>query len=234
MPCSRAACEVSPTLAIWGEVNTALGTKRWSLLDEVVGVQQVVLHDPRLVVGDVLELVGVRDVAQGPDVRHGGALVLVDHDDAVLDPDRGVLQRRAGRRWRRGRSRSAARRSRASVPSERETASSRRRGRPWSAVVPRRTSHWREATRVKAAETSSSSASSRRGPRCDLGDLGAERGEDVGELGGDEAAADDGHPVGAARPAASPCRWCGSRPRPAPARRRPARGCPRRSRSGRR
>ena len=63
--------------------------------DRGVGVQQVVLHHPRLVVGHVLELVGGGHVPQGVDMLGGGALVLVHHDVALvvdLDPGGGQLQ----------------------------------------------------------------------------------------------------------------------------------------------
>ena len=49
---------------------------------QVVGVEEVVLHDPALPVRDVLELEGVGDVAQRPHAVSRGALVLVDHDQA--------------------------------------------------------------------------------------------------------------------------------------------------------
>jgi hypothetical protein len=46
-------------------------------------VQQVVRHDPRLVVGHVLELERRADVPQGEHAVRRGALVLVDDDPAV-------------------------------------------------------------------------------------------------------------------------------------------------------
>ena len=45
---------------------------------------EVVRHDPRLVVGDVLELVRRGDVAERPDPGRGGAQLLVDDEPAVV------------------------------------------------------------------------------------------------------------------------------------------------------
>ena len=70
-------------------------------------MQQVVPHHPRLLVGDVLELVAVGDVAERPDPRGGGALVLVDDDQAgAVDLHAGAVQVEtvgvgASGRWRR-------------------------------------------------------------------------------------------------------------------------------------
>ena len=83
-------------MAICGSVNTADGH------EAVIGgdhravssqsTQQVVPHHARLVVGDVLELIGRRHVAEREDATRGGALVLVDHDLAVVvDLDAGQL-----------------------------------------------------------------------------------------------------------------------------------------------
>src|SRR5690606_21960978 len=64
---------------------------------QVVGVGQVVGDDAGLVVGDVLELVGRADVAQGPDPLGGGPAELVHPDPAVLaDLDPGRVQTHPG------------------------------------------------------------------------------------------------------------------------------------------
>ena len=65
-PPARSARRWRP--AGWRTPRWARTGGRWPR-DEVVGVQQVVLHDPGLVVGDVLELEVVGDVAERPDAR---------------------------------------------------------------------------------------------------------------------------------------------------------------------
>src|SRR5690606_14492250 len=57
-------------------------------LAQVVGVEQVVLDDARFVVGQVLELEGVGDVAERPHAGCAGALVDVgDHHAGLVDLD---------------------------------------------------------------------------------------------------------------------------------------------------
>ena len=56
---------------------------------QILGVAEVVLHDARLVVGHVLELVAAGDIAQGEDAGDGRAvvehaLVLVDAEQAAV------------------------------------------------------------------------------------------------------------------------------------------------------
>ena len=58
----------------------------------VVEVEQVVLHDPRLVVGDVLELVAVAHVAQRPHPLRRGVLEVVHDHEAVGHLDPGPVQ----------------------------------------------------------------------------------------------------------------------------------------------
>ena len=135
---------MSPTLAICGEVNTALGTKRWSVRRQVVGVQQVVLHGAGLVVGDVLEVAS--GCATSPSAQTPSTEVrwmLVDHDDAVVDLDRGVLQAEpvgvgdpaGGDQQHVGLDLGAV--------GEGEHDVRRRARAPWSTAVPSRTSHCR-------------------------------------------------------------------------------------------
>jgi len=60
--------------------------------DEVVGVEQVVANHPRLVVGQVLELVGVADVPERPDPLDIRPLEVVDdHQAGVVDLHAGAL-----------------------------------------------------------------------------------------------------------------------------------------------
>ena len=51
---------------------------------EILGVKQVVCHDPGLGIGDVFESPVGADITQGPDVRHTGALVLVGDDETIV------------------------------------------------------------------------------------------------------------------------------------------------------
>ena len=53
--------------------------------------EQVVLHDARFVVGDVLELVRRRHIAECEDVTGRGPLVFVDDDSPVVEFDAGLF-----------------------------------------------------------------------------------------------------------------------------------------------
>lgn len=53
--------------------------------------EQIVLHDAGLVVGDMLEQVRRRDIAQRKNPTRRSPLVLVDYHPAVLDIDTGLL-----------------------------------------------------------------------------------------------------------------------------------------------
>ena len=164
-------------------------------LAQALGVDQVVRDDARLVVGDVLELVRRRDVTERPDPLDVRPAVAVDRDAAVgvgRDPRRPPAP---GRRcWGRGRWRRAAGRSRRCC---RRRGRGGRRGRRRSRAttsVPSRTSQRSAAISVNRSLTSESSWRSSRVPRTTRVTCTPERGEDVGELGGDVAAAEDDHP----------------------------------------
>ena len=74
-PCSTHSCSVSPTVAICGWLKMPAGTWSCGSRREVVGVHEVVRDGPGLGVGDVLELVGRADVAEGPDAGRARAAV---------------------------------------------------------------------------------------------------------------------------------------------------------------
>jgi hypothetical protein len=85
-----------PTVAIWGWVKVAAGdVVVWHLL-QVFRVQQVVAHRAHLCVCDVFEHVRGGDVAQGPDSMGGGRAAVVIHTDASavghLDSSGGQVQ----------------------------------------------------------------------------------------------------------------------------------------------
>ena len=153
-------------MAICGWVNTADGTKRWSLRTIDVGMGEVVADDPHLVVGDVLELPRRADVAEGEDPVDRCLLELVDdHQPGVrVDGDPRRERRRGGRRWGPDRWRRARRRRR------RGGRRPRRRRRSLDArnadgCVPLSSVQRRRAAAVNAAEMSSSCVRSRRSPR---------------------------------------------------------------------
>jgi hypothetical protein len=51
---------------------------------QVIGMKQVVLDDPGILVGHVLELVGAADVPECPDPFDAGSLELVDDDQSRI------------------------------------------------------------------------------------------------------------------------------------------------------
>ena len=185
---ARHCCSVRPTAAICGSVNTAAGTNRWSVVRGVVGVQQVVRHDPRLVVGDVLELERRADVPQGEHAVDRGALVLVDDDPAVrVGRDAGGGQVEAGRRsaagqWRRAAGRRGRPRRRPGRARPRRRRGVTRTGSAPEVHVPPVPGQRREPLGdglVLAAQHGAAAADDRH--------RAAERREDVRELRGDVA-----------------------------------------------
>ena len=150
-------------------------------------------------VGDVLELVGGADVAEGPDAGGARAPVVVDLDPSVVEQPQA-----AGVGAEVGRVGLAAGRDEEEVGIDDRRCCRgggapplpRRRARRATTLVPVRTSHCSRARSVKRCAISASRwRSSDRRPRQDR-HVHAERREDVRHLGGDEAAADDREPFG--------------------------------------
>ena len=90
-PESRASCSVSPTFATCGELNTALGTNRWSLTCNDSGWSRLCCTTRASWLARCLSWQRAGDVAERPDPGRGCALVLVDEHETVvvhLDPGR--------------------------------------------------------------------------------------------------------------------------------------------------
>ncbi len=201
-PFARAWFSVSPTLAICGSVNTADGTYRWSDgISASVSSQscsRLCLHDARLVVGDVLELIVRRHVAERENATRRGALVLVDdHLAARVD-----LRRRPVRASSRSPLGTRPVATSSASPRNVEPSSQRdldavadlraRRSTSWWLRI----SHFLDAMSVKRIDDVVVVAAQQRAAADHQRHAAAERREDVRELACDESAADDDQMLG--------------------------------------
>ena len=160
-------------------------------------LQQVVPHDARLVVGDVLELVVRRHVTERENAARRGALVLVDDHLAVRRHlRRRPAPRRAGRRWASGPVATSSMSPRTVEPSwhrQLDAVAVRRASRDFVVVADRPLlgRDVGEAHRDVVVVT----AQQRAAPDHQR-HAAAQRREDVRELACDEAAADDDQVLG--------------------------------------